>query len=46
MPKEWNLTPYGKAANSFYSPELNVHFFHLASDSEDNGVMWVYRYKK
>ncbi len=28
-----------------YSPELNAYFCHFASDSQDNGTMWVYRYK-
>jgi Kelch motif len=32
--------------SGFYSPELNAHFFHVAGDSQDNGTMWVYRYKK
>jgi hypothetical protein len=30
----------------FYDPELNAYFCHLASDSTDNGTMWVYRYKR
>jgi hypothetical protein len=30
----------------FYDPELNAHFMHGAMDSRDNGVMWVYRYKR
>lgn len=28
-----------------YVPELNAYFCHFASDSRDNGTMWVYRYK-
>jgi len=40
IPKEFTL-----CANSFYSAELNGHFIHVAGDSEDNGVMWVYRFK-
>lgn len=35
--------PFG---NGFYSPELNAHFFHFAGDGLDNGVVWVYRYKR
>jgi hypothetical protein len=31
--------------SSFYSPEFNAHFFHVAGDSADDGVMWVYRYQ-
>jgi len=34
------------AANTFFDRELNAHFCHVAGDSSDNGVMWVYRYKK
>ena len=34
------------AANTFFDPELNAYFCHVAGDSSDNGVMWVYRYKK
>ena len=32
--------------NGFYDPELNAYFLHAAGDSEDNGKIWVYRYKK
>jgi hypothetical protein len=41
MPKE-----IGPCLNAFYSPQLNAHFIHAAGDSQDNGVMWVYRYKR
>ncbi|QVL32734.1 hypothetical protein KIH39_02095 [Telmatocola sphagniphila] len=34
------------AANTFYDMELNAYFCHVAGDSRDNGVMWVYRYQK
>jgi len=34
------------AANTFYDRELNAYFCHVAGDSRDNGVMWVYRYKQ
>ncbi len=34
------------AANTFYDRELNVYFCHVAGDSSDNGVMWVYRHKQ
>ena len=34
------------AANTFFDRELNAYFCHVAGDSSDNGVMWVYRYKK
>jgi len=32
--------------NSCYSPELNVHVYHLARDSRANGVIWLYRHKR
>jgi hypothetical protein len=41
MPKEIGLCP-----NAFYSQELNAHFIHCAGDSDDNGVMWAYRYRR
>jgi hypothetical protein len=31
--------------NGFYSPDLNAVFLHVAGDSNDDGVIWVYRYK-
>jgi hypothetical protein len=34
------------AANTCYDRELNAYFCHLAGDSSDNGVVWVYRHKK
>ena len=36
----------GQCPSGFYNPELNAHFVHVAGDSADNGIMWVYRYKK
>ena len=48
----WGATPltvpkeYGLCPSSFYDPKLNAHFIHCAGDSQDNGVMLVYRYKK
>ena len=41
MPKEIGACPSG-----FYDPDLNAHFVHVAGDSQDDGIMWVYRYKK
>ena len=32
--------------NGFYDPVLNAHYYHLAGDSRDDGVMLVYRYKQ
>ena len=34
------------AANTCYDRELNAYFCHVAGDSNDNGVMWAYRYKQ
>ena len=34
------------ASSAFYDPELNAYFCHFASDSRDDGTMWVYRYQK
>ena len=34
------------AANTCYDRELNVYFCHVAGDSSDNGVVWVYRHRK
>lgn len=41
MPEGIGLCPSG-----FYDPDLNAHFVHVAGDSQDNGVMWVYRYHR
>ena len=32
--------------NGFYNPDLNAVFIHSAGDSNDDGVIWVYRYKR
>ena len=29
----------------FFDPKLNAYFCHFAGDSNDDGTMWVYRYK-
>lgn len=31
--------------HGFYDPELNAFFCHFASDSTDDGTMWVYRHR-
>ena len=31
--------------NGFYDAELNAVFLHSAGDSQDDGVIWAYRYK-
>ncbi len=33
------------AANTFYDHELNAFLCHVAGDSEDDGVIWAYRYR-
>jgi hypothetical protein len=42
LPVQW---PHGQV-NAFYDPLLNVHFFHVAGDSDDNGVILAYRHKR
>lgn len=37
--------PFQFAANTCFDRELNAYFCHVAGDSDDDGVMWVYRYK-
>lgn len=34
------------ASYGFYDPVLNVYFCYFASDSRDDGSMWVYRFQK
>ena len=46
IPFPANGPKFQYAANTFYDRELNAYFCHVAGDSRDNGVMWVYRYKK
>jgi hypothetical protein len=46
LPAGFNPGKYANCVSSFYSPDLNAHFFHVAGDSADDGVMWVYRYKR
>jgi len=35
-----------KQVNAFYDPELNVHVYHSAGDSQPDGVVRVYRWKR
>jgi len=37
---------FGFAANTCYDRESNAYFCHVAGDSNDNGTVWVYRYKR
>ena len=46
IPFPANGPKFHYAANTFFDRELNAYFCHVAGDSEDDGVMWVYRYKK
>jgi hypothetical protein len=34
------------AANTCFDSQLNAYFCHVAGDSRDDGVVWVYRYKR
>ncbi len=34
------------AANTCYDSDLNACICHVAGDSEDNGIVWAYRYKR
>jgi hypothetical protein len=51
---EWDKEPVrlpadaelGGAWNSFYSPELNGHVYHVAGDSRTNGRILRYRHKR
>ena len=43
IPDELGLNRQAK--NGFYDPALNAVFLHSAGDSDDNGTIWVYRYK-
>jgi hypothetical protein len=45
LPDEMLSSVSYPSVNAFYDPELNAYFVHLATDSEDNGVMWAFRYK-
>jgi hypothetical protein len=36
----------GKPKNGFYDPVSNAAVIHTAHDSQDDGVIWVYRYKR
>ncbi len=45
LPPGWPDRPYFKPANGFYDPALNVHVFHVAGDSDDDGTVLAYRYR-
>ena len=46
LPGIWPDDYKGHASSGFYDPALNAHFFHVAGDSRDNGIILVYRYGK
>ena len=46
VPFPADVPKFHNAANTFFDRELNAYFCHVAGDSKDDGVMWVYRYKK
>lgn len=35
-----------RTMSGFHAPVLNAHYYHLAGDSDDNGTILVYRYRK
>ena len=37
--------PQGQVS-AFYDPLMNIHFFHVAGDSDDDGTIIVYRHKQ
>jgi hypothetical protein len=39
------LKATGQCQSGFFDPELNVQFIFGAGDSNDNGTVWIYRYK-
>src|SRR5262249_26166889 len=45
LPLAEHLGASTKPKNGFYDPALNVLFLHAAGDSQDDGTIWVYRYK-
>ena len=46
IPFPADVPKFQYAANTFFDRELNAYFCHVAGDSSDNGVMWVYRFRK
>jgi hypothetical protein len=46
LPVPGKLAGNRKPKNGFYDPELNAVFIHTAGDSQDDGVIWVYRYRR
>lgn len=42
LPEKWAGR---QVKNGFYDPELNAVFLHSSGDSQDEGVIWAYRYK-
>lgn len=45
LPREWTAGWWTGGSSGFYHPRLNVHLFHVAADSRDNGVILAYRYQ-
>ena len=46
LPAPWPRGEFFKPANGFYDPALNVHVFHVAGDSDDDGRILVYRHRQ
>jgi hypothetical protein len=46
MPIPEKLGHNRQVKTGFYHPELNAVFIHSAGDSQDDGTIWVYRYRR
>jgi hypothetical protein len=46
LPIPDKLAGDNRPKNGFYDPALNAVVIHAAGDSRDDGVVWVYRYKR
>ncbi len=44
LPAAWPAFLIVNGSSGFYAPDLNVHFFHLAGDSRENGRILAYRH--
>lgn len=46
LPIPAEVRKFGFAANTCYDRELNVYFMHVAGDSDDNGEIWAWRWRR
>jgi hypothetical protein len=44
LPTFWPANHSTNGSSGFYHPGLDIHFFHVAGDSRDNGRILAYRY--